>query len=180
MNAPEKIKAAFLEMKKEQSFDSITITDLCRNAQISRTAFYRYYSGIDDVLNELIKDVLNRSENFGEETAARLNGKMTREKEPICEYLRSHQEYKPVFSDSSLLHLILREIVKHQKAGFISRIKTDESLSDREAEILLYYQAAGCMTAVNRSYGLSDEEWEKIRERIDGSMSAGLKDAFDF
>ena len=101
MNAPEKIKNAFLELKKSRPFEGITVTDLCRCAGVSRTAFYRYYAKTDDVLDDVINDVLSQSERFRDESSARLNGQETREKQPICEYLRSHTEYMPVFRDAS-------------------------------------------------------------------------------
>ena len=179
MSAADKIKGAFLELKKENAFERISITDLCKQAGVSRTAFYRYYARTEDVLDDVIRDVLSQSEQFLEERNARLTGKTTREKQPICEYLRAHTEYKPIFSDAALIHIVLRAIVEHQKHTFIRQMNKTDTLSDSEAEILLYYQASGCLTAINRSYGLSDEQWKTIRERIDNSMSQTMRDAFD-
>ena len=180
ISAADKIKYAFLELKKEYAFEQITITELCRKAGVSRTAFYRYYARTDDVLDELIRDVLSQSEEFADESIARKDGLTSRKKQPICEYLRSHEEFKPIFSDASLIHIVLRAFVQHQKTSFAKRLSRTETLSEAEVEILLYYQASGCLTAMNRSYGLSDEQWRKIRERIDHSMSRTMRDAFDY
>ena len=178
-SAADKIKCAFLDLKKERAFENISITDLCRNAGVSRTAFYRYYARMEDVLDDVIQDVLSQSERFRDERTARLAGKTSREKQPICEYLRSHTEYKPIFSDAALIHIVLRAIGEHQKHCFIRQMRKTETLSEKEAEILLYYQASGCLTAINRSYGLNDEQWNSIRERIDNYMSQTMRDAFD-
>ena len=180
INAADKIKCAILELKKEIPCEHITITDLCRKAGVSRTAFYRYYARTDDVLDELIRDVLSQSERFADESIARKDGAAARKKQPICEYLRSHEEYKPIFSDASLIHIVLRAIVDHQKTAFAKQLSRTEPLSEAESEILLYYQASGCLTAINRSYSLTDEQWQKIRERIDRSMSSTIRDAFDY
>ena len=49
----------FMSLRKlleEQSFDSITIKELCNTAGVSRTTFYRNYSTIEDVLLDYFRE----------------------------------------------------------------------------------------------------------------------------
>ncbi len=54
------ISKALLEMMAENELDQISITDLVSKANVSRTAFYRYYTSKEDVIKVLSK---NLSEN---------------------------------------------------------------------------------------------------------------------
>lgn len=52
------IKETFLSLLKEKPFPKITVTELCRISEINRGTFYLHYYDIDDVLNDLIKDMI--------------------------------------------------------------------------------------------------------------------------
>lgn len=53
----EKIEKAFLSLYKKQIFSSITVKEICKEANISRATFYTYYEDISSLLNE-IEDTL--------------------------------------------------------------------------------------------------------------------------
>lgn len=46
------IKKAFEQMVIDTEYSKITITDLCRNAEINRKTFYLHYAALDDLLLE--------------------------------------------------------------------------------------------------------------------------------
>ena len=49
-NNRKTIETALLELMKKQSYERISITDICRQAGVSRTTFYHHFSKADDVL----------------------------------------------------------------------------------------------------------------------------------
>lgn len=53
------LKAAVIEMLSKQSFEKISITELCRKADVSRITFYSHYSDkyalVDDVFNDMVE-----------------------------------------------------------------------------------------------------------------------------
>ena len=53
------IKTAMLELLSKQSYDKISITELVERAGVSRTAFYRNYTSRDELIDDLVKDILN-------------------------------------------------------------------------------------------------------------------------
>ena len=53
------IKTAMLELLSKQSYDKISITELVKRAGVSRTAFYRNYTSRDELIDDLVKDILN-------------------------------------------------------------------------------------------------------------------------
>ena len=52
------LKAAMIRMLEKESFESISITELCREADVSRITFYSHYSDkyalLDDIFNDLL------------------------------------------------------------------------------------------------------------------------------
>ena len=54
------IKDALLELIEQQPLVSISITAVCETADVHRSTFYKYYTDIADLLNEIQQDVLNQ------------------------------------------------------------------------------------------------------------------------
>ena len=55
------IRSSFAELLSEKDYGNITVSDICRTAEISRGTFYLHYSNIPAVLDELLEDALNVS-----------------------------------------------------------------------------------------------------------------------
>ena len=51
------IKDTFLELLKQKSFTKITVTEICKNAEINRGTFYLHYYDIYDVLSDIFNDM---------------------------------------------------------------------------------------------------------------------------
>ena len=52
------IKDSFLKLLEKNSFPKITVTELCRLAEINRGTFYLHYYDMEDVLDDLLNDML--------------------------------------------------------------------------------------------------------------------------
>ena len=57
------IKDSLLEALGEKNFDQITVTDVCRRAEITRATYYLHYQSLTEVLDELLLDALQCEEN---------------------------------------------------------------------------------------------------------------------
>ena len=51
---------AFFELLENKSPDKITVTELCRQADVNRSTFYTYYDGIDAMIREGEEYVIER------------------------------------------------------------------------------------------------------------------------
>ena len=51
---------AVLELLRDQSTERITITDVCRAANVTRPTFYQYYRSVDDLIAEAIAQRLGQ------------------------------------------------------------------------------------------------------------------------
>lgn len=54
---------AFSELIRKESFEKITVTDICRKADVGKATFYRYYKDKYDVMNENYRRALFTSAN---------------------------------------------------------------------------------------------------------------------
>lgn len=55
----EALQDALIILMKEKKFNTISVTELCKKAGVSRMAFYNNYKILDDVLKSIILDVNN-------------------------------------------------------------------------------------------------------------------------
>lgn len=47
------IEEAFLDLLEEKNYNDITVTDIVKRANVSRTSYYRHYSSIDDIVESI-------------------------------------------------------------------------------------------------------------------------------
>ncbi len=57
------IKNALFELLVQKRIEDITIIELCKQATVNRSTFYKYYGCQNDVLDELIGDFFNELES---------------------------------------------------------------------------------------------------------------------
>ena len=62
-NAKEKLKQAVLRLLEKKHFLDITVTDLVNEAGVARASFYRLFSSIDGVVDDVLADLEVGAEN---------------------------------------------------------------------------------------------------------------------
>ena len=53
----ESLQGALLQLVSKKHYDSITVTELCRKAGVSRMAFYGNFASKDDIIKKIIHDL---------------------------------------------------------------------------------------------------------------------------
>lgn len=56
-NVRTKMKQAMIKLLERKHFLDITVTDLIQEAGVARASFYRLYSSIDDVADDILNDI---------------------------------------------------------------------------------------------------------------------------
>ncbi len=54
------IHDAFLELLEKLPLEKISVTDICKSADVNRSTFYAYYNDVSELLREIETDVLNQ------------------------------------------------------------------------------------------------------------------------
>lgn len=168
------VKDAFLELLQNTSYEKITITSLCHQAEITRATFYLHYNNIDEVLDELLDEALRLTElNTLQFTSSiHLENADTQETFdrdavlPACQRAASNPKYRILFLDESLSQRILKKLYLIQKPYRVPEIMEKYHLSKWEADKLFLFMLHGNF-AVNKPLDWNrNEDWYHIQEII--------------
>lgn len=156
------IKDALLELLQNISYEKITVTALCKQAEITRATFYLHYGNIDDVLNELLDDALRITELDTSYTSDAekmfFHSKDMDAALPACQRAASNPKYRILFLDESLSHHILNKLYLLQRPQQIPTIMKKYHVTEWEAEKIFLFMLHGNF-AVNKSL-----KWDKTSD----------------
>lgn len=163
------IRQSFYDLRKEKKLEAITVTELCRNAEISKAAFYLHYRDIFDLSeklqNEVIEAVFSKLENpmdiFSNSVAFMQSFVQAVEQES--------ERIRIVFSDSQAGALPMR-ILHYLKEVIFSQ--ASHLQDDPKVHVFLTYHIMGgyyaCMEHTNQG---NYKEVLKILETVQPSFS---------
>lgn len=60
----QRIKNVFLDLNKKNEIDNITVKDICREANLSRSTFYRHYKDIYEVIESIESEIIEEVRNM--------------------------------------------------------------------------------------------------------------------
>lgn len=89
----KEFEQTLIKMMEKQDFKTITVSALCREMGAPRKAFYRYFDGIEDVLNALTDEVII-------EASLHVDGQI--ELESFFEYWRKEKAFLDVLQKNGL------------------------------------------------------------------------------
>lgn len=175
------IKDALLELTADTTYDRINVTQLCRQAQISRATFYLHYDSLDEVLDAVIDDALLFSETEKGTVVdvldiIRMNPQDLRRDAvlPACQRIADSAKYHHLFMDPSVSAHILQRIYTHEKDHVIPDLQKRTGLSEEDAQMLFRFILNGSF-AVNSSLGWEkNARWYRCQEILGKFINAGL------
>lgn len=133
------ITDAFVDLLSAKPLEKITITEICKNAQISRSTFYLHYQSENDILNEFADNLLKTLEIGTNEIMNSSNLRETQKR--IYNELATSKVYVAIIkNNSSYLNL------KFQNAGkdaLLYHFRHNHSMSKQEAELCATFISAG-------------------------------------
>lgn len=59
-SSKKRIQEALLDLLAEKPLEKITVTEICRGAQVSRTTYYRSYDSLESVVEDILKDIFDQ------------------------------------------------------------------------------------------------------------------------
>src|SRR5699024_10274629 len=121
------IKDTFIKLVKEKSYSKVTITQICREADITRSTFYLHFTSITDVLNAVLNDVLFlvQESATGLDTEDHYSFDYLNKNEslvPACQRIGDSDKYQSLLMDPDLSEYILGRIVAHERGKVLPLI----------------------------------------------------------
>jgi AcrR family transcriptional regulator len=162
------IKDAMLELLHQISFNEVTVSSLCRQAQVGRATFYTHYDNLTEVIEELVEDAIKATDRSSAKSVDGMRELARylstdhgfREMEskilllPICQRVADNPKYNVLFKDPALSDYILSMIYRQERDYQINELMK-YGVSDKEADMLFIYMLTGAF-AVNKALG-----WKK-------------------
>ena len=181
------IKDAMLELLHQISFNEVTVSSLCRQAQVGRATFYTHYDNLTEVIEELVEDAIKATDRSSAKSVDGMRELARylstdhgfREMEskiqllPICQRVADNPRYNVLFRDYTLSEYILTMIYRQEKDYQIAEFKK-YGLTEKEADMLFTYMLSGAF-AVNKAMGWKkDEEWMRVQRIILNFVCGGM------
>jgi len=146
------IKDSFLELIQDKPYSKISIKEICKVADISRSTFYLHFKSIHDVLNAILDDAIKMTSpdylkisNFSIDYLKENESLI-----PACQRVGSSEKYRKLLLDPELTEYIVGRIMIRERNRVVPAIQEKTGLSKEDAETLFLYTLHGSF-AVNRA-----------------------------
>lgn len=149
------IRNAFAQLLSEKDMDEITVRDIAELAEINRKTFYRYYSGIYQVIDEIEDDIVQSFESVLGDIDFRYELKnpyliFERLTAVINTDIDFYGHLLSVQKNASLVTKVIARVKEHTKKAIMEQIEIDEDFAD----VILEYSITG-MIAVYQQWFIS-------------------------
>ena len=168
------IKQAFLQILSRKRLVEMSISEVAREAHVSRSTIYSRYGNLSNLYVKLMKDMLREAmpkdaasspeqrEDVAYDTAVR-----------FCEMLRNSSEYAPLVKEERFLPTLLED--SGNARGLIRELM-DKGLDFQQAYTVAIFQMGGVF-AVGTMAGCKDNDWPKSRAVMEDLVRHTIDDA---
>ena len=163
----ELIITSFLKLKRDISFDKITVAAICEEAEISRTSFYNHFSDTTVLLNKIMDNVFALLADFDKQSNPECGI-------PLCQFIRQEKEYQCIFCDDSLTSYIVSRMLKISMKRTGVTLREKYHMNPAQIQNLLNFQLSGCLAAIKSNIHKSDSDWSHTNAMIDDIINTQL------
>lgn len=174
------IKEAFLELINDHPYSKITVAQVCRQAEITRSTFYLHFTNLTEVLNAVLDDALmvSQSSTGTLPLSSNLSVDCLKKNEsllPTCQRIASESKYRSLLMDPDLSEYIIGRIAKHERAKMVPLIQRRTGLDQQDAETLFSYTLHGSFAINKRHHFIKDDEWYHEVELLNRFTDTGYR-----
>nr|WP_054674056.1 hypothetical protein [Veillonella denticariosi] len=187
------LKEGLLGCLENHSFESVTVTLLCKTSGITRSTFYLHYSNIMEIVDDLVDDAIaysnsgmvdnNNLQTIAKTLSAASDSVSLREaydsifdRLPLCQRIIRHKKYLPLFLDEQISEYVLQRIIRREKdrQGLVMAEALGGVSFDVGVSIFLFLVHG--LYAVNKEYKWSQsDEWLEAQKIIFELVYRGLQ-----
>ena len=185
------LKEGLLSCLANNSFETVTVTSLCKASGITRSTFYLHYSNIMEIVDDLVDDAIsysrpgmvdNNLQIIAKALSATSDSISLREaydsifdRLPLCQRIIRHKKYLPLFLDEQISEYVLQRIIGREKDR--QGILMAESLGvSFDVGVSIFIFLVHGLYAVNKQYKWSQsDEWLEAQKIIFELVYRGLQ-----
>lgn len=175
------IKDAFLALIASGGWRRLSVTLLCKKADIARATFYLHYANLDEVLDDVLRDAFQVGDDDIRRVLRQLRqtmkaGTLTADAFlPLCQRAADSPRYRPLLLDEDLPGRILSFLYDTARADVVPLLMESASLTQQEADLLFRFGLQGSF-AVNAALRWEkNETWYSMQDLILRFKMGGLE-----
>ena len=186
------LKEGLLSCLANDSFESVTVTLLCKASGITRSTFYLHYSNIMEIVDDLVDDAIsysrpgmvdnNNLQIIAKALSAASNSISLREaydsifdRLPLCQRIIRHKKYLPLFLDEQISEYVLQRIIGREKdrQGLVMAESLGVSF---DVGVSIFIFLVHGLYAVNKQYKWTQsDQWLEAQKIIFEFVYRGLQ-----
>lgn len=169
--AEQALVEALHALLQHKQLSDISVSELARKANVSRSTFYVHFDNVADVFDKAVREGDPRTASISEGLGiVRCTDK---DKTPFCESLRCRGKRTAMMHDPHYLNALFSNNNLTGKRLYIDHLK-HAGLSAYVAEAIYRFQLSGCYAAATAN-DYTDEEWTNCRTALDTFIRAGME-----
>lgn len=167
------IRNAFMELLGHEPYSAISVTEICRMANVNRGTFYNHYYDIDDLLGDVLDQYLS-------DVSGTIDHVLCPQKEtctyPFCQKLQKNKELWPLFLDNAVAEKIINRLWERGRDGFVGYLTQHGDISTEQAEAIFSFQLNGCLAMNRQMIKSGRRNWKATQQTIDKFIRGGLRE----
>lgn len=174
------IKDSLLELLGLHPFEKITVTAVCKQAEITRATFYLHYNDLTEVLDAALDDALKLTEletkNPNQDLLQTLgilsdkhNPDVIKQHEsllPACQRVADIAKYHVIFLDEGLSDYIIKKMYMAEKDKTIPCLMKQCNLTRKEADKLFLFIIYGTYQVNKSMHWEKTDEWYHLQSKL--------------
>lgn len=159
----EMLKQSMLELLEKEALEKITVTDICKKADVNRSTFYAYYEDTTSLLLEIETDVLNQLPALPDISAACSDENFLIALEAFFDYVRKNERLFRILiiqrDSSSFNHRLVNTVIERYKKPSIY----GDELHNRFSYVYCVNGVIGIMKEwINGNFPISTRDFSEI------------------
>lgn len=166
----EAIRQALLRLLVGKRIEDVSMSELAREAGVSRSTLYAHYGNVQDVYAALVVEFLGGLRSL--ESHLHCSDCARPGNRPFCVALREAGPYAPVVRDERFLPLLFALVEQGAFPGGASNMFSGLGMSRMQAEALYRFQMSGCYAVALAD--VSEGEWDIVQRTLDAFIRGGI------
>lgn len=174
------IKDSLLELLIHTSFEKITVTALCKQAEITRATFYLHFDDLTKVLDATLEDALRLTEHTSlnpNQDMLQMLGLLSETPDadairkhetllPACQRVADLPKYHVLFLDESLSDYIIKKMYLTEKEKMIPLLMKQCHLTKKEADKVFLFVIYGAYHVNKSMHWDKSDEWYQLQSKL--------------